>query len=107
MGQIVLYHHSPEKFKNFMDWDNIENTNNITWMIHNMGIFDALISNRPFRPAYNVEGALNYLRQINNTNNLKQDIVNWLSKNFIQKEQDGFYDFLVPYHPEFDVHQLN
>ncbi len=107
LGQIVLNHHSPDKFKVFMDWDNNENINNITWVIHNMGIFDALISNRPFRPAYKAESALNHLRQINTAHNLKQDIVNWLTKKTILKKQAGFYDFLVPFHPELDVHQLN
>ena len=107
VGQIVLHHHSPDKFKEFMDWDNTENINNITWMIHNIGIFDALISNRPFRPSYKVESSLNYLRQLNNTHNLKQDMVNWLTQKSIQKKRIGFCDFLVPFHPELDVHQLN
>ena len=107
LGQIVLFHHSPDKIKKIMDFNKKENTNNISWMIYNIDIFDALISNRPFRPAYKVESALNYLKQINNSFNLQQDIVKWLEKKIRIRKKDVFYDYLIPFHPELDTHQLN
>jgi HD-GYP domain-containing protein (c-di-GMP phosphodiesterase class II) len=107
LGQTVLYHHSPEKIDDFVNNRRKNQIKKMCWMIYNMGIFDALISHRPFRPAYKVENALFYLKQVNQSLNLPLDIVNWLEKKlnyincpFIEKN-------LLPYNPELDLQQLN
>ncbi len=102
LGKIILNHHFPEK-----SLDSEATEREIIWMIYNMGIFDALINNRPFRPAYKPESALLYLKQLNKSLNLGTDIVSWLENKFYIKKNDVLSDFLVPYHPGVKSYQLN
>lgn len=102
LGKIILNHHSPKKLA-----DSEAAERELIWMIYNMGIFDALISNRPFRPAYKPESALLYLKQLNKSLNLGTDIVSWLENKFYIKKSDVLSDFLVPYHPGVQSYQLN
>lgn len=75
LGQAVLYHHRPEKFR-----EDHPELKDIIWLLYNFDIFDALISNRPFRPAYRPENALIYLRQLNRSFSMPMDIIFWLEK---------------------------
>lgn len=107
LGQVALHHHSPEKFQQVDGSAPLHRVKSIVWMIYNMAIFDALISNRPFRPAYKTESALLYLKQLNRSMNMSIDIVNWLEQQHDPYKVELNNDFLVTYHPELRSHQLN
>ena len=107
LGLIALNHHSPDKFCEFDEKESENRTADITWMIHNMDVFDALISNRPFRPAYKIESALLYLKQVNRSLQLPLDIVHWLERKYELQRVDFQNDYFIPYHPELQSQQLN
>ena len=105
LGLSVYFHHWPDE-EAATDIPFVGRYRDAAWLVYNFDIFDALISNRPFRPAYRPENAIIYLKQINRTFSLPLDVVYWLEKKFKM-----FYPMngpsFIPVHPSVQEHQLN
>ena len=106
LGTVVLHHHSPDQFTE-LDPIREANIRDAAWMIYNFDIFDALISNRPFRPAYQPENAVIYLKQVNRGFALPMDIVYWLEERFGMRSPTKESPSLIPIHPKIQNLPLN
>ena len=106
LGNVILHHHSPERLE---DGGLLERTKvrNAVWMIYNFDVFDALVSNRPFRPAYQPENAVIYLKQVNRSYSLPLDIVHWLEERFGMRSPVRESPSLIPIHPKIQNLQMN
>ncbi len=107
LGLSIFYHHEPDIIPRGNGAVNMDRVREISWMLYNFDVFDALISNRPFRPAYHPENAILYLKQINRSFSLPLDIIFWLEKRFGITGIMTDDPLLIPIHPSIKAHQLN
>lgn len=107
IGKGILCHHCPQEIIKSMDRKTGVNAHDISWLLFNMDVFDALISNRPFRPAFSIENALDHLTKMNQTFSMPLDIVHWLEKRLKTPTMSRLDTNLVPIKPTIDENQLN
>lgn len=107
IGNGILFHHCPGELRNSSDCRNKEKANEIAWMLFNMDIFDAMISSRPFRPAFSLENALDHLTKLNQIFSLPLDIVYWFEKKLKSSSLEKLESNLIPIKPTIDASQLN
>jgi hypothetical protein len=107
IGRGVLYHHCPGELNNISIGYENKVAKEIAWLIFNADVFDALISNRPFRPAYAIANALNYLNRVNQAHSLPLDMVCWIEKRFKIPVSKRLGSNFIPIKPKIEGHQLN
>lgn len=103
----ILHHHCPDVLEKKYDKDEHQDAKEIAWLLFNMDIYDALISNRPFRPAFGIKNAIDYLRQVNHALSLPLDVVNWLEKQCDVQKLSANESNLIPIKPRIGTYQMN